>query len=85
MATKIIFFVITCSSETELDARSLYVFGESCFLGGLPNTSKEAHRRILECQKKTGCLKCDAEIHRIETERTRPITFPKNPNNSNAF
>jgi hypothetical protein len=85
MATKIIFYVYSCSAETEMDIRSLYVSGESQFLGGLPGTSKEAHRRILECQKKTKCLKCDAEVHKCEVERTKPITFPKNPNNSNSF
>lgn len=79
MATKIIFYVVSCSAETEMDVRSLYVFGESQFLGGLPGTEKETHRRVLECQKRSGCQRCDAEVHKCEVERTKEITFPKNP------
>jgi hypothetical protein len=85
MATKIIFYMITCSGEIEMDIRSLDCWGELHFLGGLPATAKEALKRVKKCQKRTGCQRCDYEIHKCEVKRSRPITFPKNPNNSNSF
>jgi hypothetical protein len=78
MSTKINFYIITCSAEAmDMDARSVYPWGESQFQGGLPGTAKEARRRIRECQRKNKCSQCDWEIHKCETERNRPISFPK--------
>jgi len=68
---KINCYVITCSSDNEMDIRSLYVWGEWGSARWLPTTKKEAQRRVEECRKKTACEFCDAQIHKIYIERNR--------------
>jgi len=55
---KINCYVITCSSDNEMDIRSLYVWGEWGSARWLPTT-------------KTACEFCDAQIHKIYIERNR--------------
>jgi len=68
---KINCYVITCSSDNEMDIRSLYVWGEWGSARWLPTTKKEAQRRIEECRKKNACEFCDAQIHKIYIERNK--------------
>lgn len=71
MGTKIKSYAISCSSDVQMDARSLYVWGELGAAHCLPESAKEARRRVLECRKKMKCAECDAEIHVVEIERSR--------------
>lgn len=72
---RIKFFVISCSSDVPTDARSLYVWGEGQAAPWLPDTIREAGRRIRRCKMKTGCTECDAEIHEVEINRTKATLF----------
>jgi len=67
------FYVISCSSGNEkIDARSLYVWGEMNAVRWLPDSPREAKRRIQQCKIKTGCKACDAKIHHISVQRENP-------------
>lgn len=68
---KIIIYPISCSSEGELDARKLYVWGEWDKAKWLPLTKGEAQRRIELCRKENKCKTCDAQVHRVEIQRTK--------------
>jgi len=68
---KIKCFVISCSSDAELDARKLYVWGGYKHIRWLPETAGEAKKQIIECKKEYKCEICDAQIHPLELERTR--------------
>jgi len=68
---KIKFFIISCSSDQILDTRKLYVWGETETSKWMPETSREAERRIELCHKKMQCQICDAEIHRAEIVRMK--------------
>ena len=67
---KIKAYVISCSSDGEMDSRKLFVWGEMGAARWLPETESEANKRILICQKETKCKICDAEVHEIELKRT---------------
>ena len=64
-------FAISCSSDADLDARRLYVWGELKHAHWLPETKMEAKRRIKQCKKENKCSLCDAEIHEIEIQRNK--------------
>jgi hypothetical protein len=67
------FYVISCSSDSvRLDARSLYVWGEMGAAKWLPDSEREAKRRISQCKIHTRCKDCDAEIHRVAIQRRSP-------------
>lgn len=67
--------VISCSADSsELDIRNLYTWGELDSARWLPDTKREAGRRIVLCRKRNQCATCDAEIHLIKIERTKEIT-----------
>lgn len=72
LITKIKSYVISCSSDADLDVRRLYVWGEMGLAKWLPDTIKEANRRIRLCQKENGCDHCDAQVHEVVINRTRP-------------
>lgn len=63
-------FAISCSSDAEVDARKLYVWGAIKFARWLPESVGEAKKRIKRCQQEHKCVPCDAEIHKIVIERT---------------
>jgi len=69
--SKIKTYVISCSSDVELDARGLYVWGGIKKARFLPESIKDAKRRVLKCRIETGCQSCDAEIHEVILERTK--------------
>lgn len=68
--SRIFCHVISCSSDTSLNVSKLLVWGEGKHAGFLPQTSAEIKERLADCQKKTGCEHCDAEIHKLEINRT---------------
>ena len=68
---KVKFFVVSCSSDSRLDARSLYVWGEMGRARWLPETEREAGRRIRECRRLMKCAECDAQIHEVRVNRTK--------------
>lgn len=70
MSAKIHCYVISCSSDSMLDTRKLFIWGEMGMARWLPETMAEAKKRILQCQKESKCESCDAEIHRVVIERT---------------
>ena len=77
-------FAISCSSDAELDARRLFVWGGIRHTRWLPESLVEARRRILECRKEYKCERCDAEVHGISIDRTRTtnkqrLSVPKKP------
>lgn len=68
---KIKCYVISCSSDADLDARKLYVWGGIKHAQWLPETIGEAKKRIVQCKKDNRCYFCDAEIHEIIINRTK--------------
>ena len=62
------FFVISCSSDGDVNQRFLYVHGERKEQS-LPTTWSEAKKRQLDCQKSMKCQECDAEIHQCLIRR----------------
>jgi hypothetical protein len=64
-------YVISCSSDGEVDARNLYLWGEMPHARWFAETSKEAKRRVEWCRKEYKCAECDAQVHAIEISRTR--------------
>jgi hypothetical protein len=70
MAT-IKFYIISCSSDTEMDVRNLYCWGEWESAAFMPDTRQEALDRIERCRKKNKCESCDAEIHRVSIRRKK--------------
>lgn len=67
------YFIISCSADADaLDARNLYAWGEWQNCHSLPDTRREAMRRIGMCKKKHQCQVCDAQIHEQVLERTQP-------------
>ena len=81
---KIKCYVISCSSDAELDARRLFVWGGYERVRWCAETKKEAEKQILACQKEYKCLNCDPEIHLLELERTaetnkQKLSNPKKP------
>ena len=69
---KINCYLISCSSDAELDARRLFVWGGFGNVNWCAETKKEAQKQIMACIKKNKCLNCDSEIHQIDIERTYP-------------
>jgi len=67
---KIRCYVISCSSDSDMDARNLYVWGEQGAAHWLPDSAKEVKRRIDACRRQHDCQPCDAEVHEIVVERT---------------
>ena len=68
------FYVISCSSDCQkLDSRNLYVWGEMGSARWLPDSVREANRRIAQCKIKTGCKRCDAEVHYTSVQRKKPV------------
>ena len=67
---KIKVFAISCSSDAEMNAQSLYVWGGMKNAQWLPSTEKEARKRIIQCRKINKCDYCDWQIHPIIIERT---------------
>ena len=63
-------FVISCSSDAEMNAQSLYVWGGMKNAIWLPETEREARKRIIQCRKINKCIDCDWQIHKIIIERT---------------
>ena len=64
------FFVISCSSDGDVNQRFLYVHGERNHQS-LPTMRNEARKRILSCQEEMKCQECDAEIHQRSITRER--------------
>lgn len=71
------FFVISCSSDGDVNLRFLYVHGERKY-HSLPTTHSEARKRLLNCQEKMGCNDCDAEIHQCSIAREKKTLKQKN-------
>ena len=70
------FFVITCSSDCQdLNVSDLYVWGELSGARWMPQSIKEAKKRIMECQAKYGCHSCDAEVHDVEIKKRNRSTL----------
>ena len=66
--------VVSCSADNnEIDIRNLYIWGELDSAHWLPDTKREAIRRVGKCRKKNQCKFCDAEIHKIQIERIKEI------------
>lgn len=68
---RLIFYVISCSADEEMDIRNLYVWGEGESAKWLPDTKREARRRIAKCYEKNKCDECDAQVHPAEVNRTK--------------
>lgn len=66
---KIKAYVISCSSDGDVDVRRLFVWGDGD-ARSLPMRRAEAERRIIICRKNMQCHVCDAEIHEICIKRT---------------
>ena len=64
-------FAISCSSDADLDARRLFVWGAIRRTRWLPESRMEARRRILECQQQYQCERCDAEVHCVSIDRRK--------------
>ena len=71
---KIKCYVISCSSDVNLDTRKLYISGGTGHAHWLPETVGEAKKRILQCKKINPCNFCDAEIHEVIINRTKETT-----------
>lgn len=69
------FYVISCSSDKELNVSDLYVWGEMGHARWLPQSIKEARKRIDSCHCREECLFCDAEIHEIEIPCRKKTTY----------
>lgn len=68
------FYVISCSSDCpDVDARSLYVWGEWEGARWFPDTVKEARKRIRVCREKYKCRLCDAQVHKVKIERKEEV------------
>lgn len=63
-------FCISCSSETEMNRKHLFVWGDDRGLAGLPTSLGETMRRLARCKIKIGCSQCDAEIHKFSLPRS---------------
>jgi len=68
---KINAIIISCSSDAELDARRLFLWGAGKYAKWLPDSIHEAKKRIIQCRIEHKCACCDAEIHKVEIERTK--------------
>lgn len=68
--TKIKAFAISCSSDGEVHASRLFIWGQLGSKSWLPTTKSEAKKRVVMCQHENKCKMCDYEIHPIEIERT---------------
>jgi len=65
-------YVISCSADTNANIQSLYVWGEMEPVTWLPDTIKEAKKRIKWCKdKRFKCDCCDAEVHEIIIKRIK--------------
>ena len=64
------FFVISCSSDGDVNQRFLYVHGERNHQS-LPTSWSEAKKRLSNCQEEIKCQECDAEIHQCAITRER--------------
>ena len=71
------FFVISCSSDGNVNQRFLYIHGERNHQA-LPTTWSEAKKRQLDCQKSMKCNECDAEIHQCSIKREKKTLKQKN-------
>ena len=67
---KIKAYVISCSSDGDVDVDQLFIWGEIGQYRSLSETRHDAKKRMLICRKQMKCNVCDAEIHEIEIERT---------------
>ena len=67
---KIKCFAVSCSSDVEMNAQSLYVWGGIKNVQWIPSTEKEARKRIIQCRKINECKHCDWQIHKSIIERT---------------
>ena len=68
--TKIKCFAISCSSDGEVNAARLFIWGQLGSRSWLPTTISEAKKRVIMCQHENKCKMCDYEIHLIAIERT---------------
>ena len=64
------FFVISCSSDGDVNQRFLYIHGERNHQS-LPTSWSETKKRQLNCQKAMKCDSCDAEIHQCSITREK--------------
>jgi len=71
------FFVISCSSDGDVNQRFLYIHGERKH-HALPTTWSEAKKRLFDCQESTKCNECDAEIHQCSIMREKETLKQKN-------
>ena len=71
------FFVISCSSDGDVNQRFLYIHGERNHQS-LPTTWSEAKKRLVDCRDKTKCNECDAEIHQCSITRGKKTIKQKN-------
>ncbi len=69
--SKIKVYAVSCSADVELDARKLYVWGDTKSARFLPDSRREANYRIKKCQVENQCRTCDAEVHEIVLRRTK--------------
>jgi len=68
---KISAIIISCSSDADLDSRRLFLWGAGKYAKWLPDSMSEAKKRVIQCKRECGCDYCDAEIHKIELDRTK--------------
>lgn len=64
-------FAVSCSADVECDVRKLNIWGEWRAARWLPDTIKEARKRIEACQKEIKCAECDAEIQCVRIKRNK--------------
>lgn len=70
------FFAISCSSDcADLNVSDLYVWGELKAARWMPQSIKEAKKRVLECRAATQCRYCDAEIHDVQISQRHRTTL----------
>ena len=62
-------YIISCSSEAELNVPRLFVWGGQKHARWCAESKHEAERHICECRKEFKCHFCDAEIHPFILER----------------
>jgi len=71
------FFVISCSSDGDVNQRFLYIHGERKHQS-LPTTHSEARKRLLSCREEMKCDICDAEIHQCSITREKETIKQRN-------
>jgi len=70
-------YLISCSSDAELNVRRLYVWGGYNHIRWCAETMAEAQRHIASCQREYGCINCDPQVHTVDLTRTKETNKQK--------